>query len=125
MLKCTNVHFNLKGEAAVSDQEIYRRLDQLEETDRKLSNNMSDLTVEIRILVKSTQLMQKTLEALTDIKQEVADRFSEIKEDHAETYHEIDKRLTNTETAVKMVKFVGAGFVLAIIGIAATAIFGK
>ncbi len=109
----------------MSDPEIYRRLDQLEETDRKLSNNMSDLTVEIRILVQSTQLMQKTLETLTDIKQEVTAKLTEIKESQSEAHHQLDKRLTNTETAVKMVKFVGAGFVLAIIGIAATAIFGK
>ncbi len=109
----------------MSDPEIYRRLDQLEETDRKLSNNMSDLTVEIRILVQSTQLMQKTLETLTDIKQEVTAKLTDIKEAQSEAHHQLDKRLTNTETAVKMVKFVGAGFVLAIIGIAATAIFGK
>ena len=109
----------------MSDPEIYRRLDQLEETDRKLSNNMSDLTVEIRILVQSTQLMQKTLETLTDIKQEVTVKLTGIKDDQREKHHQLDKRLTNAETAVKMVKFVGAGFVLAIIGIAATAIFGK
>lgn len=109
----------------MSDPEIYRRLDQLEETDRKLSNNMSDLTVEIRILVQSTQLMQRTLETLTDIKQEVTVKLTDIKDDQREAHHQLDKRLTNAETAVKMVKFVGAGFVLAIIGIAATAIFGK
>ena len=109
----------------MSDPEIYRRLDQLEETDRKLSNNMSDLTVEIRILVQSTQLMQKTLETLTDIKQEVTVKLTDLKESQSESHHQLDKRLSNAETAVKMVKFVGAGFVLAIIGIAATAIFGK
>jgi hypothetical protein len=109
----------------VSDPEIYKRLAQLEETDRKLSNNMSDLTVEIRILVQSTQLMQKTLETLSDIKGEVVGRINEIKGVQSEVNHEFDKRISNTETAMKMVKFVGAGFVLAIIGIAATAIFGK
>ena len=97
---------------------------------------MSDLTVEIRILVQSTQLMQKTLETLTDIKQEVTVKLTDIKqevtvkltdlkESQSESHHQLDKRLSNAETAVKMVKFVGAGFVLAIIGIAATAIFGK
>lgn len=120
----------------MSEPEIYRRLDQLEQTDRELSSNMNELTLEIRLLVKSTQTMQKTLEVLTDIRQELSVSLADIKDEltlkvldvkdnQSEVNHKFDKRLDNAEIAIKLAKIVGAGFLLSIIGIASTAIFGN
>ena len=108
----------------MSDPEVYRRLDQLEETDKQLANNMNELTVEIRLMVQSMNLMQRTLEKLTEIDDKFEEKFKELKDTNTTAMHNLDIRVTNAESAVGLTKFIGAGFVLALIGLAVTAVFG-
>ena len=109
----------------MSDPEIYRRLDTLEATDRDLHKSVNQLSLDIGLLVQSTQSMNKMLEKLGEVDSKYASRFEALDKEYSNKIHILDRRLSNTEDGVKMVRFLGAGTVLALIGIAVTALFGK
>ena len=109
----------------MSDPEIYRRLDNLEATDKDLSRSVNQLALDIGLLVQSTQAMNKTLEKLAEVDDKYSRRMDDLERSQNDLIHALDKRVSNTEDGFKQVRFVGGATVLAIIGIAVTAIFGK
>lgn len=84
------------------DQEVYRRLDQLEKTDKELTKAITELTLSVRLMAQSVETLTKA-----------TDQNSEI-----------DKRLIKVESAYGALKLLGGGAALSIIGLAVTAIFG-
>ena len=84
------------------DQEVYRRLDQLEKTDKELTKAVTELTLSVRLMAQSVETLTKA-----------TDQNSEI-----------DKRLIKVESAYGALKLLGGGAALSIIGLAVTAIFG-
>ena len=84
------------------DQEVYRRLDQLEKTDKELTKAVTELTLSVRLMAQSVETLTKA-----------TDQNSEI-----------DKRLIKVESAYGALKLLGGGAALSIIGLAVTAVFG-
>lgn len=84
------------------DQEVYRRLDQLEKADKELTKAVTELTLSVRLMAQSVETLTKA-----------TDQNSEI-----------DKRLIKVESAYGALKLLGGGAALSIIGLAVTAIFG-
>lgn len=108
----------------MSDPEIYRRLDNLEATDKQLSKTVNDLVVDIRLMVQSMHTMQRTIERLAEVDDKYNTRMSKLEDCNADQHHKLDKRLSNVESGNNMMRFVAAAVVLALVGIAVTAIYG-
>jgi hypothetical protein len=120
MYKCTFNH----QDSAVSDPGIYKKLAELETTDNRLSSEVNGLTLEVRLMVQSMQLMQKTLEKLTDVEGKFTNQLTAVVTTQSDVNHKFDKRIENAENVVRYARFLGAGVTLALIGIAVAAIFG-
>ncbi|MEI2421858.1 hypothetical protein V6O07_16395, partial [Arthrospira platensis SPKY2] len=81
----------------MSDPEIYRRLDNLEETDKQLSKTVADLVLDIRLMVQSMNTMQRTIERLADVDDKYNTRMKKLEDCNADQHHKLDIRLTNVE----------------------------
>lgn len=108
----------------MSDTEIYRRLDNLEETDKKLSSSVTELTMDIRLMVQSMNLMQKTLEKMTSIEEKMSLRFDASERLTVETHTAFDKRITNIEGSLRVLKLIGSTLIVVLVGAASKSIFG-
>jgi hypothetical protein len=96
----------------VSD-EIYRRLDKLEnvivDVQTRSAREISELTIAVRLTAQSVDNLSKIIESHEHLRGELV---------------EIDKRLSRVESGYGALKLLGGGAALSIIGLAVTAIFG-
>lgn len=115
----------------MSDPEIYRRLELLEKADQELSKNLVEMTIEIRLMAQSVSELAQSNQKM----QRIDEKFTEeIKVLNKRMYVELDKRDKKHEDlkeefdknagALSGVKFIAGAFVIAIIGLAVTAVFG-
>jgi len=84
------------------NDELVRRISNLEEQDKILTKSLNELTISTERIAMATETMQEAIKALTERDRKI---------------HNIEIELARIDTTLKIVKFIGAAIVLAVLGL--------